>query len=99
MIRVRIAGVERPLEECDGAFFAQIDRLREGGLPVCVQVSVATGVLNMALSTGGCPPSGNRTRLPNEAESRVFAQWARLGLELPDFSVARLLEFLKQVSD
>jgi hypothetical protein len=99
VIRVRIATTERHLEDCDGIWFEQIDRRRQDGLPICIRVMIETGLLNMTLSTGGCPSSNVRGRQPNTAEAKIFSLWERLGLNKDDFSARRLIEFLGQVSD
>jgi hypothetical protein len=99
MISIRIAGVERKLEEATEAWINQeINRRRADGQVVCVQVTIHTSELNMVLSTPTCSGALGGGRPPTLREKEVFDLWDHRGLNRPDFASGSVVAFLKQVA-
>lgn len=97
MIRISISGDERSLQEASPDWITQqIERRRRDGLRVCVVVSIQTGELSMRLSTPECG-GGAGGRAPNEKEARVFALWAKLGLNGPGWAPGNVVAFMRQI--
>jgi hypothetical protein len=75
----------------------QIPRRRRENDPVCVQVFIRNGPLNMRLITPDCQ-SGMGIRPPSEREQQIFDLWEKHRMNQPDFSGENLLRFLQEVS-
>jgi len=81
----------------EGAIAQQVNRRRDDGVPVCVQVRIEEGDLNMTLSTPECTGGGGAGRAPNPREKRVFDLWEKLGLSSQSFAGGQVVAFLKQL--
>lgn len=98
MITIRIGAAERPISDASESWInEQINRRRADNAPVCVQVIIREGGLDMILSTPGCPSTGGGYRAPNDRESRVFELWRKLHLDSDKFNGGSLNAFIKQV--
>lgn len=99
MIKIIIENNEIDLKDLDeGWINQQINKRRQDGFNVCVQVKIQEGNLNMHLSTLTCPKfSGGRGRAPNDNEKRIFMLWEKMGLNADDFTGGKLIAFLKQL--
>jgi hypothetical protein len=99
MISIRIAGVERKLEEASESWINQeINRRRADGQVVCVQVTIHTSELNMVLSTPTCASGLGGGRPPTRHEREIFDLWDQRGLNRHDFTSGGVVAFIKQVA-
>jgi hypothetical protein len=99
MISIRIAGVEKKLEEASESWINQeINRRRADGQAVCVQVTIHTSDLNMVLSTPTCGGGFGGARPPTRREQEVFDLWDKRGLNRQDFASGGVVAFIKQVA-
>ncbi|MBF7081708.1 hypothetical protein IT084_01760 [Desulfallas sp. Bu1-1] len=99
MIKIIIEDNEIDLKDLDeGWVNQQINKRRQDGFEVCVQVKIQEGNLNMHLSTPTCQkPSGGGGRAPNDDEKKVFMLWEQMGLNSRDFTGGKLIAFLKRL--
>lgn len=98
MITVRIGINERDLHKASESWInQQINRRREDGQSVCVQVIIREGEINISLSTPDCPGGGGGTRPPSAQEQEIFDLWDKRGLNKDDFHGGNLVAFLKQM--
>jgi len=98
MVTVQIAAEERSLAEADPNWIVQqVQRRRDDGVAVCVQVRVKEPGLDVIIKTRGCPSFCGGGRLPNEKEQALFALWERLHMNEVDFSSGNLVAFIKQL--
>jgi hypothetical protein len=98
MVTIRIGSDTRRLEDVDDSWITrQVNNRRSEGLPVCVEVTIRTGSLDMKLATPACGlgVSGGRAARPDEAE--VFQFWNKLHLLSADFSGGNVVAFIKQL--
>jgi hypothetical protein len=96
MVTLKVNGSEVSTED-ESAIAQQVNRRREDGVPICVQVRIEDGELNMVLSSPQCASGGGGGRPPNAREKRVFDLWDKLGLASPSFTGGQVVAFLKQV--
>lgn len=100
MISIRINGKERQYSEgIEPWINEQINRRRQGGGAISVEVSINMAPLNMLLRTPGSV-SGNTSgayRPPTSAEQRIFDLWDKLGLNDFAFTGGQVVAFLKQL--
>ncbi|MBW1741562.1 MAG: hypothetical protein JRJ42_10595 [Deltaproteobacteria bacterium] len=98
MVTIRIGISERDLRSARESWInQQINRRREDGQSVCVQVIIREGSINMMLSTPSCPGSGGGDWRPNAQEREIINLWKKLGLDKDDFHGGNLVAFLKQL--
>ena len=98
MITVRIEEAERKLSNVTESWVnQQINRRKEDGISVCVEVTIKEGDLDMILSTPTCVSRGGGKRTPRQSEKKVFDLWNRRGLDNTDFTGGNLNAFLKQL--
>jgi hypothetical protein len=96
MVTLKVNGSEVSPDD-ESAIAQQVNRRRDDGVPVCVQVRVEEGDLNMILSSPQCIGSGSGGRQPTIGEKRVFDLWDKLGLSSPGFAGGQVVAFIKQV--
>jgi hypothetical protein len=98
MITICIAGEERRFEDVQESWInQQINRRRQDGKPICIQVSIRQGSINLLLSTPACSSGTGGSRIPNRDENQVLDLWRRRGLNDIDFSSGNVVAFLKQM--
>ena len=98
MITIRIGSSERTFEQADTAWVVQqINRRKQDGQVICVQVIIHNDYLNMSLSTPNCSGAGGSGRPPNNEEQEIFDLWKKRGLNEEGFSVGDLISFLNQL--
>ncbi len=98
MITVRIGTSERSIDTADESWInEQINRRRHDGVMPCVRVTIDQELLNMILSTPGCPIDVRGGRPPNVKEREVLDLWDRQKLNTSDFTGGNLTAFLKQL--
>lgn len=99
MITISVNGELRQYSEgIESWINEQINRRRNSGARVCVEVNVSFTALNMVLRTQGCVTNGTPgTRRPTLAEQRIFDLWDTLGLNEPTYSSGQVIAFLKQL--
>jgi hypothetical protein len=97
MVTIRIGNDSRRLEDADESWITQqiVNRQREG-LPVCVEVMINTGTLNVRLSTPACG-GGSGGRAPRPDEAAIIDLWSKHKLNLTDFSGGSVIAFIKQL--
>lgn len=97
-IRITIGSETRDIEDADAAWITQqINRRRNDGQLVCVQVKFNEPSLNLCLATptcGGGP--GGRAPYPHERE--ILDLWHELRLDTRDFSAGNVVAFVKQIT-
>lgn len=97
-IQVRIGEETRDLAAASETWIRdQLQRRRQDGVAVCLQVIINAGSLNMVLATAGCHGAGGG-RPPNEQERGILDLWAKRGLSDPEFSVGNVIAFLRQLN-
>ena len=97
MVKIKIGGNERNIEEADSSWInQQINRQRKDG-PVCVRVTINNNDVNMVLSSGNCPQGGGG-RPPRPKEKEIFELWDKHQLNEKDFPSGQLVSFIKQIT-
>ena len=100
MISIKIGNVERKFDSIDSDWInQQISNRRRAGEPVCVQVIIISGNINIALRTDGCPKGQFVERPINDQEKEIFEFWERLGLKNSKFHPQLLIDFLQKMHD
>lgn len=98
MKTIKIGGAEIPIEQADESWInQQINRRRADGIPVCVQVNIVEGDVNMTLRTPTCGNGGSGGRKPNTHELHIFELWDQRGLNRSDFAGGNVVAFLHQL--
>lgn len=98
LIKVMIGDAEVDLSDVNESWInQQINRRRQDGIEVCVQVKINQDDLNMVLSTPTCQNTAGAHRAPNNHERRLFELWNKMGLNSHGFSSGNLIAFLKQL--
>ncbi len=95
MVSVRIGNNERKIESIDSDWINQeILNRRRANEPVCVQVLINYGEINIALLSEDCPKGQFKSgRVPNSAKE-IFNLWDKMGLKSNDFQPNVLIDFL-----
>lgn len=97
-VTVKIAGEARSLEEADANWVIQrINGLRKAGQSVCLEMSIRTSEVRMALTSPDCEPSGSSGRQANRREQEVFKLWEQMGLNQADFNGGHVNTFLQRL--
>ena len=98
MVTIRIGNDTRRLEETDESWIIQqVNNRQREGLPICVEVTIQTGGLNVRLATPACGSGGPGSRAPRPDEAQIIELWNRLRLGSDDFSGGNLVAFIKQL--
>jgi hypothetical protein len=98
MATITIGGDERELGQASAGWIRdQVRALRSRGMPVCVQVSIHSELINALLSTPACAPSNPATREPNAEERRILDLWRKRGMDSEDFDVGQLIAFVNEI--
>jgi hypothetical protein len=96
MVSLKVNGSEVSPDD-ESTIAQQVNRRRDEGAPVCVQVRIEEGDLYMVLSSPQCSGGGGGGRPPNPREKRVFDLWDKLGLSGKSFAGGHVVAFLHQV--
>jgi hypothetical protein len=96
MVTLRVNGSEVSVED-ESAITQQVNRRRDDGVSVCVQVRIHDGSLNMVLATPQCSGGIGGGRPPNSKEKQVFDLWEKFGLSSASFAGGHVVAFLKQL--
>jgi hypothetical protein len=98
-ISIRIAGIEKSLQDADQSWvMQQIDRRRADGQIICVQVTIHSPGIDMILSTPTCAGHGGGGRAPNKHERAIFDLWDKHHLNQVNFTGGSVCSFLDQLS-
>jgi hypothetical protein len=98
MKRIRIGTSERDLDGAEPRWIREhVDDLRSRGEPVCVQITLRSGSVNMLLSTPGCGPSSASRAEPNRQEEKILQLWRKKDLNTDDFDVRNLVDFVERI--
>jgi len=97
-VRVIIGTSERDINNIEQNWInEQINRRRREKVPVCVNVIINHGDINLSLRTSDCPNTGGNIRNLTGAENEILDIWNKLHLSDTDFSSGNLVAFLKQI--
>ena len=98
MVMIRIGSDTRRLEDVDESWITQqVNNRRNEGLPICLEVTIRTGSLDMKLATPACGPGASGGRAPRPDEAEIFQLWNKLQLGSDDFSGGNVVAFIKQL--
>ena len=101
MIRISIGTSERQISSIsyldESWINQQINRRKDDGQEICVQVVIEHNSVNMHLSTPACAKSRRGGRSPNQKESIIFDLWKKCGLKQSNFSGGNVVAFFKQL--
>lgn len=76
MIKVIINEQDRIWDSSQAGWLnGTINDLQKDGIPVCVQVSIQYGDINVGLSAGSCSSSSCAGRSPNSRERELITSW------------------------
>ena len=99
MVTVQIGTESQDLSDVTESWIAQqIVRRQRDGQPVCIQVRIQEGELEMRLNSGDCPAAGGGGRRPRPREAAIFDLWDHLGMNAADVAPGGLTAFLKQLA-
>ena len=98
-ITIRIGGETRTLADATESWVTQqINRRRQDGQSVCVEVLIRGSGVDLRLATLGCGASGGGGgRPPNSNEQDIFTLWNDRGMNSSNFTGGNLVAFLKQL--
>jgi hypothetical protein len=97
MKRIRIGETERDLDGAPPNWIREhVDDLRRQGKPVCVEIKLRFGSVDMILATAACG-GGRGTKEANRQEKKIYDLWIRKGLNEDDFDVRELIEFAERL--
>jgi hypothetical protein len=100
MVTIRIGSETRPVEEADETWInQQVGNRQQEGLPVCVEVRIRTGTLDVILSTPACGSGRGGSRAPRPDEAAIIEAWRRLHLASDEFSRGNVVAFIKQLRE
>ena len=98
MVTVRIGSETRIFEDVDESWITQqVGSRQHGGVPVCVEVRIQQGTLDLQLTTPACGSGGPGGRPPRPDEAEIFRLWDRQGLGSDDFSGGNVVAFVKEL--
>lgn len=98
MITIRIGVEARSLADVTESWInEQINRRRQDGQNICVEVTINTSGINVRLATPGCGASPGGGRPANGNELELIDLWSKRGLSSSEFSGGNLIAFLKQL--
>ena len=97
-VTVRIGQETRDFDSASESWINdQVNRRRQDGQSVCVQVTVDGGDLDLLLSTPGCGSGGGGARQATAREMAILDLWSKLHLNQAGFTGGNLNAFLKQL--
>lgn len=97
MITIRIGNETKNYSDATESWIAQqVNRRRQDGQNICVDILINTSGLNIRLTTPGCGGGGGG-RQPTDREQRLFDLWGKHGLNGANFTGGNLVAFLKQL--
>jgi hypothetical protein len=68
------------------------------GIPVCVQLRIKTGDIDLVLATNPCGGARGGGRPPNTREQAIFDLWGKRHLQEGRFAGGELIAFIKQIT-
>ena len=97
MNRIRIGHADRDLDSADDDWIREhVEDLRSRGTPVCVEVTLHSGSVNMILATPGCGPASGGHEA-NRQEKKILELWKKKGLDDDNFNVRELIDFVERM--
>jgi hypothetical protein len=98
MVFIRIGDEERRYDPANAQWIAQqIARRRADGVTPCVQLTINTGDMNIALKTPAVHPAAVGGRIPTPQENVISDLWQQHGLNDPDFAPGNIIAFLQNM--
>lgn len=98
MTTVSIGEVEADLSHATAGWIRDhVRALRSREIPVCVQVTIQSGPINIVLSTSACGSSRRSSWEPNTEEQKIVELWRKRGLSEDDFDVGQLIAFTNEI--
>lgn len=101
MITLSIGSEERKDGNITERWIAQqIRKRKEDGTPICVQMSISKGDVNINLTSAACSGfGGGGGRRPTKKEQRIFDLWNKKGLNGRDINSGMVISFLKEYEE
>jgi hypothetical protein len=98
MNRISIGNAERDLDGAPPDWIREhVEDLRRRGEPVCVEITLHSGSVNMILSTPGCGSRPGEGHKANRQEQKILELWKKKGLSEDNFAVKDLIDFVDRV--
>jgi hypothetical protein len=98
MVTIHIGQASSALQDADESWIAQqVNRRRDDGHVVCVQLVFKESDIDVGFSTPGCGGGGSLGRPLNAKEQRILDLWRKHGLDRPDFTGGNVVAFVKQL--
>jgi hypothetical protein len=98
MTTVSIGDFEADLAHATAGWIRDhVRALRSRGMPVCVQVAIQSGPIDIVLSTPACGSSRPSSWEPNTEEQKIVDLWRKRGLSANDFEIGQLIAFTNEI--
>lgn len=98
MIKVIINEQDRIWDSSQAGWLnGTINDLQKDGIPVCVQVSIQYGDINVGLSAGSCSSSSCAGRPPNSRERELITSWNVMTIDEIPLNSGKIISFLNRV--
>jgi hypothetical protein len=98
MTTVSIGDLEADLPHATAGWIRDhVRALRSRRMPVCVQVAIQSGQINIVLSTPACACSTRSSWEPNSEEQKIVDLWRKRGLSADDFDIGQLIAFTNEI--
>ena len=98
MNRIKIGNFERDIESAEPNWIREhVQDLRGQGTPVCVEITLNSGSVNMILATPACGPTSASRQEANRQEKKILELWKKKGLNEDNFNVKELIDFVERV--
>lgn len=98
MKRIRIGELERDLDGANTVWIREhIEDLSNQGKPICVEITLRCGSVNMLLSTPGCGATPGPRVEANRQEEKILALWNKNRLNTENFTAREVIDFVERI--
>lgn len=101
MISLKIGSSERRNKEITERWISQqLRKRRKANQPICVQLKINAGDVNLFLASGACAGrggGGGGRRKPKNKELRIIELWKERGLNGTEINPGMLISFFQQL--